>query len=70
MMGCQRRCKPPGRRQRPERKLLISDPMGRPNVDWSKVTDLEAILLLTCAFGAVARRSQTQVSGCGPSKTF
>lgn len=32
-------------------------------MDWSKLPDVGAIALLTCAFGSVARRSQTQVSG-------
>ncbi len=32
-------------------------------VDWSKLPDLGAVALLTCAFAAVARRSQSSVSG-------
>lgn len=32
-------------------------------IDWSKLPDVGAIALLTCAFGSVARRRRSQISG-------
>ena len=32
-------------------------------MDWTKLPDLAAVALLTCAFASVARRGQTPVSG-------
>lgn len=42
--------------------MLWSFPMGGTLFDWTKLPDLAAVALLTCAFASVALRNQTPVS--------
>src|ERR1700744_1668235 len=48
----------------PNRRKLIEAPIPRGALvlDWTKLPDLVAVALLTCAFASVARRGQNTVS--------